>query len=290
MKTTLLMFAAVGCTGAPTPEPSPPGGPSVAPEAVPLVPPPPIVPVSVPADPSGRVQLEPALVEQIVLVKGEYDAISDVASFAQAWHDAVALGPMLEAAFQTSFERQDGDLDLAWLTPVLPGLEQTETGEGTRLVLQLSSEPWMAKAKLTPEPADDRFIELMVSVYGSAQNVGWAVWEQRTWDYGGCSGLGTGVVVETLKKTDVARDAGDAFAPEIAVIRRDALAVLLEDQPRFAYCDVETEAPMPDARLQDEARRVVAEVKLTPDEKAKVLARIPSLKGGKMAGDVSMER
>lgn len=279
----MLTLLVVACTGVPanTP-PSSPITPIMDASSAPVPTPPPKVTVG--TDPTGAVKLDPALIDQIVQVRAEYDTISDAQGFANAWRDAKVLSQRLAETLQPAFEKSGYNLDLKWLTPALPAMHDGAVAEGTMLAFDLDYEPWSAKAKSTTDPVDDRFLELVNGVYGSAKDEGWSAWQERNWDYGGCSTFGTGMIVDLLKKADEARAAGNLFAGEIGAMRTRMLDAVIDGEEQFPYCDGATMQPRDTAKLQEEARRILSEVKLAPDEKAKIEARIPKLKGQPFKG------
>lgn len=211
--------------------------------------------------------------------KGRFDTASSAAEVAAAWRAADALAPQLEGALQPAYEATGGALNLGWLAPHLPGMAETYMAEGTALVFVLRAEPWKALAESTPEPGDDAFMALMERTWGSARPMGWPAWSARTWDYGGCSELGHGVVLEVLVLADAARAAGTEFTNEIAQTRELALGHLLEDDELFPRCNVRTMEPTSTDALHDEVDRILEQVKLTEAERAKVKARRAELTG-----------
>ena len=164
-------------------------------------------------------------------------------------------------------------------------LVQIPAGIGVTSVLK--AEPWLEEASATPGRADDAFLDLMDFVYGGPHPPHarpWAIWDQRNWDYGGCSALGTGVVVEGLTRADAALATGPGFEAPIGEVRADALRAILKDNPMFPYCDGTTFEPTPDEALRDEVRQILKSVPLTDGEKKLLEARIPQLKGARFTG------
>jgi hypothetical protein len=271
----LVLGLALACGGGDVAPPEP-----LRPDMLPPDVPPPSVVVA--SDPTGQVVLDPPLIAEIVRVRGEFDAAQTTAAVAQAWRDANALAERLAGALRPAFEKSEYQLDVSWLVPSLPGITAGAEAEGTALVFSLASDAWLAKAANTPEPDDDRFFALLAAVYGTASIHGYAAWESRTWDYGGCNTFGDGAVVEALKLSDAA--ASDAFRSEVAAVRAEIWDGALKDNPLFVYCDPSTAGPTADERLRAEAQRILAEVKLSPPEKSALEARIPNLKGAAFQG------
>lgn len=285
MRTPFVLTAlfALACGGG---VPSPAEAPPVeAPPVAPPAPPPP--PVSVPTDPTGAITLPPALIAEIVLVRGHYDAVSDLAAFAAVHAEADSLARHLADVLQPIHDKRmqaNGDfMDVAWLQPALPGLSATYEAEGTAVVFVYDAESWVALARRTADPGDDRVVELLVATYGTANTGGWEAWEERNWDLGGCLSLGDDQIVEILKRADAAKDVVP-FAATVAEVRKSALDAVLVDHEQFPRCDVDTTLPMSDAKIDAEVARILAEVKLTPDERAAVEARRSALKGQAFKG------
>ena len=211
-----------------------------------------------PLDPGVEGRLDAELILEIRQAKGAFDAATSADQVADAWRRALALAPHLEEALQPAFEATEySPLDMAWLLPSLPAMSETYMAEGMALVFTLDSAGWTAKAATTPEPEDDAFFAVMDRAWGSARALGWASWDERTWDYGGCSGLGNGTVHDVLVLVDKAK--GAAFAEEVAETRRRALYAVLEDNPQFPRCDVKTLRPTSTQALHAEVRAILTD-------------------------------
>ncbi|MFK7928452.1 MAG: hypothetical protein AB8H79_09685 [Myxococcota bacterium] len=288
--TRWLPLLLVACFGGRASDPPPnaalPAAQSTPPEA-----PPPTTAVPQPdvdADAAAAVdvndeiarRLPGPLAVDIAAVKRAFDSASSAADVAAAYRRSLGLAERLEESLMPAFQATDYEpLDLGWLKPSLPAMNETYMAEGMALVFDLDADGWAAKAASTPEPEDDAFFAMMKAGYGSARPMGWAAWDQRTWDYGGCSGLGSGVVLDVLTKVDAANAAGDLFKAEIAEMRRLALLSVLEDHPEFPRCSVDTLEPMDDAKIAAEVQGILDTVTLTDDETSKVNARKPMLRG-----------
>lgn len=88
--------------------------------------------------------------------------------------------------------------DFEWVQPLFPGLELQFEGEGTIAVLETYFPDFAKLAKKTTAKDDDQFIALMQSLHGDVNN-GYRNWMEQTWDYGGCSYLGSGKHSQLLK-------------------------------------------------------------------------------------------
>lgn len=180
------------------------------------------------------------------------------------------------------------EVSLDPINGALPGLVWTRGIEGIGVTTVLESAPWQLKVDAPPGESDDVFLELMEFTYSGPHPPHarpWTAWEIRTWDYGGCSGLGTGVVVEGLVRVDRALAAGEEFEAEIRAVRANALNAILAEEQLFPYCDPRSMHPMADEALRDEVRAVLGKARLTAAERAALEARIPKLKGAPFTGD-----
>jgi hypothetical protein len=83
-------------------------------------------------------------------------------------------------------------LDFGWVEPLTPGLKVSLQAEGTSLVMVLHYPTFAKLAALTPENADDNLISLLIKAEGERSNA-WPRWFNQTWDYGGCTKLGSGL-------------------------------------------------------------------------------------------------
>lgn len=277
----LLVGCFSGRTVAPSPpevpaEPEPPTVPASASPTVELAP----VPGAPPAEDEIASRLSPSLASRIREVKSAFDGATSAGEVAAAWRRSLELATALEEALGPAYEASDYEpLDLAWLLPSLPGMRETYMAEGMALVFVLDSDLWKQKAATTAEPADDTFFDLLHSAWGAARPMGWPTWEQRTWDYGGCSALGQGVVLDVLTKVDIASAAGSDFQPELAEQRARALKALTEDHPEFPRCNVNSLEPTDTASIRAEVDAILDRVQLSRAEQAMIRARRAALTG-----------
>lgn len=195
------------------------------------------------------------------------------------WRDAreltAAMGEPLAAVYD-SFARVflDGD-PTAMLAERMPWATVAIYAEGTVPALELAPRPWVDAAARTPEPWDDGFFSLVTTAYENASARGWTAWQRRSWDYGGCSPFGNGenLHLALLLQTDTLGDK-KPVADTVAQIRAGVLRDIEKPVPdEFAYCDGAGK-PTPTEGLLNEARRILAEVKLTPEERAMIERRV----------------
>lgn len=259
--------------------------PNPKPLATPTTQPPPTAPSHDYSSLHGK--LSDPLVQQTRAAKELFNAAKTPKDVHAAFTRARALGNALDEVLQPQYEATDMvGLELGWLLPHLPGMKETYVAEGTTIVFELDAATWQGKAAETEGKADDSFFALTNFVYQSASPQGYPIWHGRNWDYGGCSGLGHGDVIQSLLRVDAAKAAGPEFAAEIDVIRASALKeVLIEEQdPLFPRCEFATGQPTPSTAIQAEARRILSEIKLTEEEKQQLKARIPELHGQASSG------
>ncbi|MDG1478982.1 MAG: hypothetical protein P8R54_05290 [Myxococcota bacterium] len=208
-----------------------------------------------------------------------FHAISSIEEFAETFRASKVMASNLSDSLQRRYEAvQDSDefanMDLAWLKPLLPGMEEAYFAEGTALQLVLIPASWLERAAATPQPDDDAFLAFMALSYDNPGAVGWPTWNVRTWDYGGCSGLGSGVYVGTLKAADTALADSTLFEAEIMAVRSRLISDLLATRSTFEWCSPETGEPTPVEALLTEGRAILQDAKLSAEEKAQLQERI----------------
>lgn len=226
-------------------------------------------------------ELGAELAAEVAGARAELDAVSSSAELAAVHARVLSLSERLGA----HFENKPEDAPVDTLIAEGPGLEMNWVAEGTMRQFVPSTDAWTAAAARTPEIDDDAFIALVSYVYGSAAPFGWQAWQERNWDYGGCSGLGRGMVLETLKRADAAEAAGDSFGLLTARIRAEAIEeVTRTGESLFPRCNVETMEPMPNEQLRGEVDQILADIQLTPDERKALQDAKPRLEGQEFQG------
>lgn len=264
--------------------------PQAPPAVAPPTTPPPVAPAAPEPEPVEAVE-EPApdprlaelFTEQqraaIITQRQAFESISTAEEFAASFRASKAMASNLSESLQRRYEAvQDSDefanMDLDWLKPLLPGMEEAYFAEGTALQLLLMSAPWAERAAATPQPDDDAFLAFMALTYDNPGAVGWPAWNMRNWDYGGCSGLGSGIYASTLQAADAALADTPLFQEEITEVRSRLISDLLATSSTFEWCSVETLEPTPVDALITEARVILQTVKLSAEEKAQLQGRI----------------
>ncbi|MEQ1571625.1 MAG: hypothetical protein ABMA64_38710, partial [Myxococcota bacterium] len=199
-----------------------------------------------------------------------------LARWGEARELTAAMGEPLAAGYDEVEHRFiDGD-PTTMLAERMPWATVRLYADGAVPALELAPAAWTGAAANTPEAWDDAFFALVTAAYDTASARGWAAWQRRTWDFGGCSPFGGGerLHVGLLLRTD-ALLAVPAVAPVVAGVRAGVLADVVDkpaDDP-FPYCSAPGQ-PTPIEGLLTEAQAILGEVALTPDERARVEGRI----------------
>jgi hypothetical protein len=226
-------------------------------------------------DPGITSKTNESLARQLASAKATFDSATTTADVALAYQLTLAVGEAL-----TEFHYGNTTADVDSIAAAGPGMEVSWQGEGTVAVFQPNADAWKAKSTTTLGSADDAYFDMVGYVFGSASTSGWAVWEIRNWDYGGCSGLGKGVVLESMKRIHTATEAGNEFASHIANVREQALREITHTEPsNFQRCDPETVQPTADDKLQGEVQAILDTVPLSDGERAALVEAKPKLHG-----------
>jgi len=235
---------------------------------------PPVIPAEPPSALVGVDHLTPSTLSELKALEQAFQTVRTQEDLAAAYRTMETVAPKVEN--ELAGDKMCYDLDFSKL--VIPGMQVGCVAEGTMVQLRLDSVAWTNQAAKSTGAADDRFFDFMFAARDNGRFNGWPAWIHQTWDYGGCSALGDGVILNLLKKADAARDAGPLFEAEVVVQRGQLLEQILSAEAHAPYCGADLEA-RPDAVLQDEARQVLAEVNLSPEEKSSLETVIPKLKG-----------
>ena len=223
----------------------------------------------------------PAVASQVA----EAAAAMNAATTAAELHSAYAKAIVASDALTEWAQSVEMGEDLDPITSRAPGITMGWFAEGTAAVFYLDPDDWKAKAATTTGTDDDTYFELVDYVYSQGNPDGWAVWQMRNWDYGGCSGLGKGVVLESLQKAQAAKQAGPAFSEEVAQVRASAIEEITRTgENLFPRCDVDTMQPMSDDALRSEVQSVLDTIDLTDAEREALVAIQPKLVGQEFEG------
>lgn len=246
----------------PAPEPTTEPAPAPAPEVA--------------VDPALVAQLGEGLAKQVAHQRAAFDNISTLEHFVTAFDGAATLSNALQQPLQAQYDKseQTAELDLDWLLPSTPALMAGYFAEGTAIVLMMQPEPWAQKAKQTPASTDDDFLRLAAMGYDNPGMVGWPSWNQRNWDYGGCSTFGSGQHLQILQEAQRQLTPDSPFAIRIQQMRDQVLDDILNASSTFAYCDVANNKPTPKEKLAAEAGEILKTVTLSAEERSRLEARI----------------
>lgn len=217
--------------------------------------------------------------------KAEVDAIASALSTVGTataliglWERAATVTEAMAEPLNARFDAVEADFEGTerMLKARAPWAYLTLYAEGTYAAVELSSDAWKAAAAKTPEPWDDRFFALLDAAYGNASARGWTAWQQREWDYGGCSPFGNGGLLHhrLLLETDALAGQAEVKAP-VAAIRADLLADVEQPQGpgEFPYCR-QMDEPTPLEGIEAEAGAILKDVALTPEERAMIERRV----------------
>ncbi|MCO4748044.1 MAG: hypothetical protein KC912_24840 [Proteobacteria bacterium] len=212
---------------------------------------------------------EHAEFDRISAAMGKARAAADVLSlYNEALKVTDAISEPLNTVFLYGEPTVDGASDV--IRERVPWGYLTFYAEGTHAALELRNEVWLEAAKRSPEALDDDFLALEMLAYDQVSGRGWAAWQQREWDYGGCSPFGNGkdLHLRILLAADPLRG-HPTLGERVDEVRADVLRDI--EQPagagEFPYCKHMGE-PTSIAGLTAEADKLLAQVKLTDAEKA----------------------
>lgn len=271
MIATAWLLSLTACSPSPS---APTTAPTPAPEPVVAATPEPAAVPAPPADPRLGEWFTAPQLAQIQSAKAAFDGIKTVEDFGAALASAEALGEVVSEVAQARFDQNSEQmLELGWLWPHLPGMQEGYFAEGTAIQIFTAPGPWAEKAQQTPGSADDDFLAYVALGYDNPSMVGWASWTVRNWDYGGCSTLGSGLHTQILERGDALLAADSPFAERVRLMRGQVLQDILNTESTFAYCDVSTLEPTAPERLQAEAAAILSGVRLSDEERAALEAR-----------------
>ena len=212
----------------------------------------------------------------ITAANGRLAKVSSATQFAAVYRELIALTDSVQPDLQTAYEAGNEAGLSQELFAAFPVYGLDYGAEGTAVLVTMNYPPLQARAAATPEPADEAYLTMLSKLYADACGTGWSNLEIRTWEYGGCSPLGSGLHKDILLAADTARGHGDLFVTEIEEARKFVLQDILEDDTEFEYCDASTgpATPTPKAKLRAEVQGILDEVQLSDDERKAVEQRL----------------
>lgn len=191
-------------------------------------------------------------------------------AMAALWRRAMGVADELTDVVSLQFGLGEEETDKvtaaeAMIDQKLPWLALSFYAEGTAAVLELDTEAWTGAARLTTGTEDDRFFAFLMDSYSNLNGDGWATWQERTWDYGGCSPLGSGLHLELLKQAEDLD--GGRYHDTVAGIRASCLADITGLRGEFPFCRPGGEGPTPVAQLDAETAKILATIALSDAER-----------------------
>ncbi len=181
------------------------------------------------------------------------------------------LSPPLSQLHQAAWNKpQTKPLDFNWLEPLTPGLKPRLVAEGTELILALHFPTFAKLAGLTPETTDDQLVALLQKAWGE-YSTNWPSWFAQTWDYGGCTHLGSGLHLQLWQEQKRLQQLAPFFATELKTLRSDLLKDILATR---SFC-------RPQSQVLSELNQFLKAPGLSPLEIQTLKNRKESLRAGK---------
>ncbi len=191
---------------------------------------------------------------------------------------ATAITGATKKAALRSFGENEQEIEA--INQAIPWGYLTFYGEGQHPKLELKLKYWTALAKKLPDPEAMAFFKLAELSYGNASFYGWSNIQYRTWDYGGCSPLGTGLHLNILTQID-AINQSPSFASQVADtvrrIRDHVMTDLLQGTAEFPYC--KRDEPDRVANMLEEGRAIMSQVALSAEEQQALQQRVDTNMG-----------
>lgn len=224
-----------------------------------------------PATPEAVSALEKILSDaQMKSLKTAQDDLAAVTSdvqFATVYRSIKALGWELMEPLDAEYEKTNQTALPADLFAEFPFFEVGYEAEGTAAVVYMPFPPLREAAGRTPQKSDDRFLDLVESMYDDATAKGWSKIENRNWDLGGCSPLGNDVHKGILLYADHALLESDIFATEIQAIREPVLKDITVGNTEFPYCNPADGKKTLNPKIRGEVNSIIEECKLSDTER-----------------------
>jgi len=208
-----------------------------------------------------------------------YQKVKKQADFIRVFRQAQDIQAAAAIQKQWDFYQDDPGKrkqpDFTWLKPFYPGLELTFQAEGTAAVMSTVYPEFAQLAKITPELQDDQFINLMHRLHGDVDN-GYRTWMERTWDYGGCSYLGSNKHSQFLKEIQTQLKNKSPFQTEL----KEEQARLVQDLTQAeSICGSRQAALI-------ELQQVQKNFSWSKSEKQALQTRVQQIKSGKIPDQV----
>jgi len=199
-------------------------------------------------------------------VRAAIDAARTDAELAALYHAVVdTLPAWTDSAADLDYDHwraHGGEItDPAWGPP---GLRWVPVAGGQVFLAGLDAKTWQAAAAKSDGTQDDRFFALMPSMFVHlATPTGSPAWLVATSDAGGCSGLGSGMMLEVF---DLLAEPIPLFQRELDEVRRIAVDHVVTGNPHYPHCDPNTGEAAHVSDLAWEVREILRRGQLDPRE------------------------
>jgi len=226
--------------------------------------------------------LQLTLEHAVALVDRTAKAASTSAELLVAWEMGLETSRAITRAAKErhfdSFGQYDNEINI--INQAVPWGYLTFYGEGQNPHFELDLKVWMGLANALPDAPAKAFFRLAELSYDNASFYGWSNIQQRTWDYGGCSPMGTGLHLNLLTQIDAIKQS-PSFASKVQStlkqVRDLTITDLLTGTPEFPYCN--RSEPEQVAKMVAEGRRIISTVKLSEEERTALQRRVDSKMG-----------
>lgn len=241
-----------------------------------------------PATPASVSALEKILsddqMKSLKTAKDDLESVSTDVQFAKVYRSLTALASELGEPLDAEYERTNQTELPIDLFSEFPFFAVGYEAEGTAVVVYMPFLQLREAAARSPQKSDNRFVDLVESMYDDGTARGWSKIESRNWDYGGCSPLGNGVHKGILTYADQALLEGDLFAEEIQAIREPVLKDITEGNTEFPYCDPADGKKTLNPKIQGEVNTILKECKLSDSERTSLEEALNSRFQTKLGG------
>jgi len=220
--------------------------------------------------------------QAVEMVDRTAKAASSSAELIAAWElglqTATAITSAASARNFDSFGQYDQEIEA--INRAAPWGDLAFYGEGMNPYFELDLKVWVGLAKKLPDATAKAFFTLAEISYDNASFYGWSNIHQRTWDYGGCSPLGTGLHLKMLTQFDAVKasqSSSSRVRTTLNRVRELAISDLLTGTSEFPYCN--RSEPEQVAKMVAEGRTILSTIELSADERNALQQRVDSNMG-----------
>ncbi len=204
--------------------------------------------------------------DQIQKYVTDYKNIKTAHDLHTVYLEIVQMSRNLEDTLSAKQEKTVGwNLEFSWMDTIISGLSFNRY-EGTAVSIKPKLQIFKSIAKSTPEKCDDDFIEIIISTYG--EEYFFPKWIHQTWDYGGTSLLGDETELNILIKIQTTLSSNKEFEMELNKIKQD----ILSDIVGSGWYNYNSQ------KIIAEINKILAYIKLTEEEKNRLMKRIEEFK------------